>query len=150
MQLWFPQQPVAGVDSSKIDKHMHVQTIYDTITCPTTKLFKINITQSLIGKSLIVKGGYNKWTEEQTSTRWRFEARLRRTKANSPICARDIPTYTFGKIQACCLINKHKRSNEGTKCASVSVKSYQKWSFVAVSKSLDNHGNHEGFYNNHQ
>jgi len=28
-----------------------------------------------------------------TSTRWRFEARLRRTKANSPICASDMPTY---------------------------------------------------------
>ena len=28
-----------------------------------------------------------------TSTRWRLEARLRRTKANSPICASDIPTY---------------------------------------------------------
>jgi len=30
-----------------------------------------------------------------TSTRWRFEARLKRTKANSPICASDMPTYRF-------------------------------------------------------
>lgn len=28
-----------------------------------------------------------------TSTRWRFEARLRRTKANSPIWASNTPTY---------------------------------------------------------
>jgi hypothetical protein len=28
-----------------------------------------------------------------TSMRWILEARLRRTKANSPICARDMPTY---------------------------------------------------------
>jgi len=28
-----------------------------------------------------------------TSIRWILEARLRRTKANSPICARDMPTY---------------------------------------------------------
>lgn len=28
-----------------------------------------------------------------TSTRWRFDARLSNTKANSPICAKDIPTY---------------------------------------------------------
>lgn len=129
---------------------MHVQTINDTITCPTKRLFKIDITQSLIEKSLLVKDGCRKWTEEQTSTRWRLEARLRRTKANSPICARDIPTYTFGKTQGLLSYKQRKKSTVGTKCASSSVKSYKKWSFVAVSKSLDNCGNHNGFYNNHQ
>lgn len=36
---------------------------------------------------------WNKGREMVTSTRWRFEARLNRTKANSPICASIIPTY---------------------------------------------------------
>jgi hypothetical protein len=35
---------------------------------------------------------------EITSTRWRFEARLKRTKANSPICASKIPTYKNNQI----------------------------------------------------
>lgn len=46
-----------------------------------------------------------------TSTRWRLEARLKRTKANSPICARDIPTYTNTTIQHLSMTELLERSN---------------------------------------
>jgi hypothetical protein len=37
---------------------------------------------------------------EITSIRWMLEARLRRTKANSPICARDMPTYKENNMRS--------------------------------------------------
>lgn len=43
-----------------------------------------------------------------TSTRWRLEARLSSTKANSPICARDIPTYKMSVS----LVNKIQLSSK--------------------------------------
>ena len=43
-----------------------------------------------------------------TSTRWRLEARLKRTKANSPICARDIPTCRKTQFNTCQQLNYRK------------------------------------------
>jgi hypothetical protein len=49
--------------------------------------------------------------EEITSIRWMLEARLRRTKANSPICARDMPTCSKNTSLVCdemrAIVNKH-------------------------------------------
>lgn len=98
------------------------------------------------------KNRYNlqkKWTvqKKQTSTRCRFEARLKSTKANSPICANDKPTLEIKWSKS---VYHYILKKKWFKLGKTFVNdSYKNWCSDVVPKGFDHSGYHYSLnYNN--